>query len=37
MAEKEKGTKTSETEEIHLTVDQAAELDYGKGDDKDEA
>lgn len=35
--EDKKGKKTSETEEIHLTVDQAAELDYGKGDEEDEA
>lgn len=34
---KEKGQKTSEKEEIVLNEAQAAELDYGKGDDEDEA
>lgn len=35
--EEKKGKKTSEKEEIQLTVEQAAELDYGKGDDEHEA
>lgn len=39
MAEEEKGKKApKETEVIHLTEAQAAELNYGKGDEpEDEA
>ena len=34
---KEKAKETKKQEEIQLTVEQDAELDYGKGDDEDEA